>query len=242
MPYRELTYESRFFIKRLLHKRRFQEAIELLALEGSDVLLDYGCGDAHLLELCLPASSAEHLFGFEPSDVMYEEAASVVAGKNIKLFKRIEEMTWQFTKISCLETCEHLTDEELKTLFRNIKTLLRPGGQLLVSVPVEIGPPAMFKNLFRFLKNRKHDNLTLNNYLKAILGLPIARNTQQQLGNVRYIYSHIGFDHRTFERQLREHFTIVRRHCSPFNWAGPMFNNTIYYVCRRNEASPHKLL
>jgi SAM-dependent methyltransferase len=230
--YKDTTYNSRFFLKRWLHNRRFDEALALLDLHKSDFFLDYGCGDAHLLDLCLKLLPPPNLYGFEPANIMYDEALNTIGEKGITLVTNISELQKSFTKISCLETCEHLVHDDLISLLINIRTLLAHNGRVVFSVPIEIGIPALFKNLFRFIKNRDYDNLSFIKYSRTIFCLPVPRNTDQTLGNIPYIYSHIGFNHNTFESTVKTYFTIESKHCSPIHFLGPAFNNTIYYCCR----------
>ena len=119
LTYQEITYNSKLPIKRWLHQRRFNEAVKLLNLKTSDLLLDYGCGDGHLLKLCLKSIPSQNLYGFEPANNMYEEAVQNV-GKRIKIVQDCKELNKKFTKISCLETCEHLVDDDQKKLLINI--------------------------------------------------------------------------------------------------------------------------
>jgi len=228
--YQESTYRSRSLIKRWLHQRRFDETLKTLNLKTSDLLLDYGCGDGYLLKLCSKSISSQNLYGFEPANNMYEEAIQNV-GKKIKIVQDLKELNKKFTKISCLETCEHLIDDDLKILLINIENLLESNGQVIISVPIEIGIPAMLKNLFRFFKNKNYDNLTFKNYINTIFGLTVPRNTNQKLSNVDYIYSHIGFDHRKFELLLNDYFRIQRKYYSPTNFFRSELNNTTYYIC-----------
>ncbi len=114
-----------------------------------------------------------------------------------------------------METCEHLIDDDLKKLLINIENLLMPNGQVIISVPIEIGIPAMLKNLYRFFKNKNHGNLTFKNYIKTIFGFTVPRDTNQKLSNVNYIYSHIGFDHRKLELLLNNYFRIQHKFYSP---------------------------
>src|SRR3954454_13172518 len=51
MSYAALTTASRNPIKRFSHLRRFEIAMRLLALDGSDSIFDYGTGDGYVLAL-----------------------------------------------------------------------------------------------------------------------------------------------------------------------------------------------
>lgn len=233
--YKKDTYESPFRIKRYLHQKRFIDALRVLNLKKHDLFLDYGCGDGYLLLMASKFIPPERLFGFEPAENMFQQAIERLTGTGITVVSNLDDLTYKtFTKISCLETCEHLSDEKLDELLKNISSLLDDYGELKVSVPIEIGFPALLKNTFRFAHNRHYDNLSLGNYVKTFLGLPVARNHSQKLENVEYIFSHIGFDYRKFPSQISNYLKTESRLCSPFPFLGPMLNNTIYYTCTKN--------
>lgn len=233
MPaYQEYTYRSQSPIKRWLHQKRFDQALKILDLKKTDLLLDYGCGDGYLLKLCSKIIPSQNLFGFDPADIMHKEAVKNV-GKKIKVVKNINELNKKFTKIACLETCEHLADGDLKILLSSIKKLLVSNGQIIISVPIETGIPATLKNLFRFAKNKNYDNLSFNSKIKALFSRSIVRKTTEKISNINYIYTHIGFNHRNFELLLKDYFKILRKSYSPINFLGPGLNNTIYYVCKK---------
>lgn len=233
MPaYQEYTYRSQSPIKRWLHQKRFDETLKLLNLKKTDLLLDYGCGDGHLLKLCSKIIPAQNLFGFDPADIMHKEAVKNVS-KKIKVVKDLKKLNKKFTKITCLETCEHLTNDDLKILFSNIKKLLASNGQVIISVPIETGIPATLKNIFRFAKNKNYDNLSFNNKIKALLSLGVPRNTNEKISNISYIYTHVGFNHKKFELLLTDYFKILHKSYSPINFLGAGLNNAIFYICEK---------
>jgi len=230
--YQKSTYNSPSRIKRYLHRKRFSDALNILKLKKSDIFLDYGCGDGYLLLLASAIIPPKHLFGFDPAQTMLQQTVKTLAGRGITIVSRLEDLPRKkFSKISCLETCEHLPKKRLTELLERSSDLLEDSGELVVSVPVEIGLPALLKNSFRFMHDQHYDNLTLKNYLKTFLGLPAARNTDQKLDTTEYIFSHIGFNFRKFQPLLSNYFDIAARICSPFPFTGPFFNNTIYYRC-----------
>jgi len=174
------TYESPSAIKRWLHKQRFCDAIKILNPQKSDVILDYGCGDGYLLRVVHESGIAqEQLFGYEPAQEMFNQA-KVQLNSGIALFSSLNQIKDQkFTKVICMDTCEHLHEPELNILLNSIRNLLDDNGKVIFSVPIEIGIPAIFKNTFRFIKDRHYDNLTVNNYVKTALTLKVSRKDAQ---------------------------------------------------------------
>ncbi|MFH1366853.1 MAG: methyltransferase domain-containing protein [Patescibacteria group bacterium] len=229
------TYKDSLFIKRWLHCRRFAHALKLLDLKAGEKILDYGCGDGYFLKLIKNHFPAVEAAGFEPYAPKCREAQKELSGLDIDVFQSIESIRGQkFDKITCLETAEHLADKELEILGLNVRSLLVRGGLFIITVPIEIGVPALIKNTYRLLKNRHYDNLNITNYFKAIAGFGIKRRIITLEPGLEYIFSHTGFDHRVFEKQLAKYFFIERKEGQPWAFFGAIFNNNLYYFCRLN--------
>lgn len=232
--YLSYTYQSPVAIKRWLHQKRFLDALRLLQINPGDTILDYGAGDGHFLEIAAQEHNPSLLYGYEPAEELLLQAKRTLNGSGVILEKDLATFDpMKFDKVVCMEVCEHLPDTELLQLFATVPRYMAPGGTFMVSVPIESGLPALAKNAFRYLKyqNRGHDHLTLGIYLRTGMGLPVPRRTDESLSGLRYMYSHIGFDFKRFERNLRDRFVIKRRYCSPANFLGSGLNNTIYYLC-----------
>jgi hypothetical protein len=82
------------------------------------------------------------------------------------------------------------------------------------------------------LKNNPYDRLTIKRYVSTVLGRSLERNKTAMLSSVPYIYSHVGFNHRTFEVRLGSCFYIIEKRYSPVDWLGSAVNNTVYYKCK----------
>lgn len=230
--YRGCTYESGFYPLRWLHQKRFELALDLLGLKEGDSLLDYGCGDAQLLKLAARRLPAASLAGYEPAGSMREEALENLGNSGIPVHDCVSGIQRRFSKIVCLETCEHLSRRLLEQLFTTIAGLLDQGGLVLISVPVETGPSSLVKNAYRYLLGRKFHNLTILKIIKAALGMRMEREAEAELSGLDFIYPHIGFDHAEFGKLLEKHFAIEGKRYSPANFLGPVLNNTVYFVCR----------
>ena len=230
--YQEYTFRSSVAPKRWVHKKRFKQAIKLLELKPDDTLLDYGCGGGYLLELAGKIVPSDRLYGFDPSESMRKLATENLVGKT-KIFANIDKLRgMKFTKIACLETLEHLPDELLHEALNTIDSLLTENGKVLISVPVEIGLSAVVKNTFRAVfGNLRH--LTLKTFTRTALGLPCEREIPQDFDGLPFIYSHICFDYRRFEKLLSKVFKIKKKVFSPVPALGPILNNIVFFVCEK---------
>lgn len=97
-------------------------------------------------------------------------------------------------------------------------------------MPVEVGVPAIIKNLYRAVRRKGYERLTFLNYFKAIFGFPFERKVNVIDQGLRYIHTHMGFSHRRFERVLKEHWTIEQRIGTPVKSFGAALNTALYYV------------
>ncbi|MFP4460093.1 MAG: class I SAM-dependent methyltransferase [Candidatus Zixiibacteriota bacterium] len=233
MSYAEITYRSRNPIRRRLHDKRFKDARDLLAPKENDKILDYGCGDGHLLELCKTKVKADNLIGYDPVPVMAKDAHNNLKGTSISVYSDLHEIRTKFDKVACLDTIEHLYEDDIHKLMNNLYQLSKKDALILISVPIEIGIPVIFKNLFRLLRKRADDTLNFRDYINTILKKPVPRIQNQIFDGNRYIYSHVGFDHRDFEKVLKKYFNVEQRICMPFPVFGTSLNNSIYYICKK---------
>jgi SAM-dependent methyltransferase len=232
--YTQGTYQSPVAIKRWLHQKRFNDALRLLRLQPTDKVLDYGAGDGHFLEIAARQHDPSLLVGYEPAEQLLVQAQAKLAGSGVTVLNDLAGVRgMKFNKVVCMEVCEHLPDPELEELLSNVPDYMAAGASFMLSVPIESGLPALAKNAFRYLKyrNQGHDRLTWAVYFRTVLGLPTPRRSDELLSGLRYMYSHIGFDFRCFERRLASRFRIQRKYRSPANFLGSGLNNTIYYIC-----------
>ncbi|MBN2171990.1 MAG: methyltransferase domain-containing protein [Candidatus Krumholzibacteriota bacterium] len=228
--YASYTHADPSRVKRALHRRRFADALRLLDLGPDDTLLDLGCGDGFLLSLASGRLPAGHLAGYEPAREMAEQARARLAPLGVPVVGDLADLgDRRFTRLACLETLEHLPPAPLAALLAAAAARLAPGGFLLASVPVEIGPPSLAKNLFRLARAPRRPDLDGRRLLRALLGLPNEREAGQALSGLPYHFSHVGFDHRRLERRLAADFRILARRGSPCSRLGPAFNTTLYY-------------
>src|SRR5262249_29996966 len=56
-----------------------------------------------------------------------------------------------FDVVTCMETLEHCVDRERVRVLDDLKRFVRPAGRVVISVPIEVGPALLGKQLFRAL-------------------------------------------------------------------------------------------
>lgn len=230
--YAQHTAASASAIKRFSHGRRFEFGRRLLDLQRNDRFLDFGSGDGYFLRIVADLHPAL-ITAFEPPGGMVAELAQTCAElapeANVQWTTDAASLeAGAYTKASIFEVLEHLPAQPAFTALAHIRRALAPSGRLVVSVPVEIGPVGLFKNLYRILKSEKHDGMNVANMTRAFFALPVDHAATD------YIFSHVGFDFRKVRELIRASgFLIEEEHCSPFDAGGWLINSQVFFVCTK---------
>jgi SAM-dependent methyltransferase len=230
LDYRESTVNSPSRFKRFSHGARIELALRLLDPRSGDRILDYGAGDGGLLRRLHALQPEARLCGFEPrcgpgTARLVEQIPSLVG--MVDSMEPVEG--FRPNKIACLEVLEHLRRADQAAALADFERVLVRGGHVVVSVPIEVGPPALFKNVIRLAVDQPHRGITARNVALSVLGLTgrIPRDEDDP-----YIASHVGFDYRNLRRLIRERGFAVETRYSPFRRLGPLFNSQVFFVLR----------
>lgn len=185
-------------LARFSHRSRVRKSYDIVMPRLSEgKLLDYGCGTGVLLnKIKLSQNKYEgEYYGYEP--FLKERCA-----ENLPIFSDYDEIIKlaPFATITVFEVFEHLQWKEISTALNQFKKILKEDGKIYISVPIEIGPALILKEM-----NRKR--LTGNfqyNFLEfigaAFFGIPGYREEPDS----DYM-SHKGFDFRHFIRFSKSH-------------------------------------
>lgn len=226
--YSKRTFNSPNPIRRYSHRRRLSYCLDILDLTGQEKVLDYGCGSGQFLENLHQSFPLLKLVGFEP--VMKIKLSSAIKiYKDIELLAKDATMYGKFDVICCFEVFEHFNEAFQKKMVENMMRLLNEDGKVVVSVPIEVGPPALLKNMMRTRKffNPKATEATIKNILRSTLFLPIEEYRKRE----GYL-SHMGFDYRNLEKLFSSYFSFTSKSFSPFRRIGPLVNSQIFFVLK----------
>jgi 2-polyprenyl-3-methyl-5-hydroxy-6-metoxy-1,4-benzoquinol methylase len=231
--YAERIFEGGSRLTRWSHRRRGQTASRLLGNRRFEHAVDVGGADGWFLRSLLDAGLVAHgtVLDIDPAlldqgraatgtddrlDFVLNEAASVAA------------LRGTFDLAVCMETLEHVPDPAAS--LDEVVSLLRPGGALLVTVPVEVGPALLGKQLGRWFANRRgtygYERYAWPELLRAGV-LWDARAVDR--GN---LHSHKGFDYRAVRRAVEDRVTIERTRWSPVQVVGPLLASTVSWLGR----------
>ncbi len=214
--YRGLSLGAVFHRLRL---RGIVSELRGIGLGASGTLADFGCSDGFILEQLqagLLQGASWSYCGFDHSQRLLDRArAKRLPGTTFDHFSLTEaSREWQdaFDLVLCLETLEHTAD--YRPALENLWRACKPGGHLLLSMPIEVGVPGLLKFFGRRLAYRDPYSHFFGDrsrwpYVRALLtggDISVFREPQQSGYS-----SHYGFDNRRFDAFLRSEFLDTGR-------------------------------
>ena len=198
---------------RFSHTVRLRKLVKICRLLGGTRVLEIGCHD--LLFYHLVSRDYNSYVGI---DIGWEHGLEF-AKKNMKEFgwdnvevakanaQCLPFKDQRFDLILCFETMEHLPDEA--AAISEIARVIRPGGTLLLSVPVEFGLVLLLKNLVRFVLRREKE-YTVSELVKASIFCNPCEISRS---------GHKGYHYRKTIEHLRDHeIGIQKIYTYPFGW------------------------
>lgn len=235
MNYEQQTRGDASRLKRWVQNRRLSDAVRLSKLAGTPAhIVDYGAGDGALSLALAAAFPAAAITCFEPISSMRAEAVRLTARhRAITVAADEADIPVGAGLIVCTEVFEHLPPDAFEHALSEIERIAAPGGLIIFGVPVETGPPALAKGLFRMARRYGAEDAQPRRVLAATFGRPPSRNPQTIAEGRSYLHAHLGFDQRAFERAIRTRFTIVKRRFSPFNLGSSVASELYLAVKRR---------
>jgi 2-polyprenyl-3-methyl-5-hydroxy-6-metoxy-1,4-benzoquinol methylase len=228
------------------HSRRFERGRSLIAPQAGGSLLDYGCGDGTFLSL------VHDLFpgavGADPVRTQIADCAHRLRDLPLS-FTTTDTLgpshTSAYDVVTCMEVLEHCLDDERRRVVGELARLVRPGGVVVVSVPIEVGLSLVGKQMgralagWRGLGDYRHREtygpVELARMVVASPGMPIDRpsyGAPTADGSMYRYYGHKGFDWRVLRDELGLHFTIERTAFSPMPWLRAWLNSQVWFICR----------
>jgi SAM-dependent methyltransferase len=234
--YAALTRDDPNLLKRAAQGRRLRDALRLARDLSPALILDSGGGDGALCRQAADVWPTARVICFEPAPQLAAEARAVLAASpQAEVVTSESDLPAGAAElVFCTEVFEHLPAVETTRALNEIGRVLAPAGRLVIGVPVEIGPPALAKGLFRALRRPGDFDARPRVIATAAFGrAPRGRPLAEISPGRSYHPHHPGFDHRAFARALAERFTIERRAGSPFPALPAWLNSELYLRARR---------
>ena len=153
MAYTERLLTHGNFLTRLAHGGRYRRTLELTGGIRGGVALDFGCGDAMILRRAYDAGIVRAALASTADPAMRESAAASFAGIDGFRFIAPEELPDVVPAGSCdlaicTETLEHVPNPAL--ILDAVVRYCRPGATCVITVPIEVGPSLVGKQLGRY--------------------------------------------------------------------------------------------
>jgi cyclopropane fatty-acyl-phospholipid synthase-like methyltransferase len=224
--YADYTYNSKNKLKRFSHRARLKRSIEMIQTEDDIHLLDFGCGDGLFLNQLQKLHGEKiRLLGFEPILESIED-------NNVRIVNEWNDVLKEnrFSHITCFEVLEHFAPQKQIELLKQMHSVLRKNGTLIISVPIESGLSSFVKNIIRRRNNKKHKSLySYKNIFYSLFGRSISFYRQ---GN-EYL-EHMGFYIKDLEKIFNPYFQILEKTYSPFKSLGKPFNSQVFFRLQKN--------
>ena len=122
------------YVSGFMERKVINHAIDLLDLQKKDVFLDLACGTGKVLYHA--AKKTKHLHGCDFSQNMIKVAkkrASAAQYTICNITKKLPYQNHQFDKINFSVTLGMIPEDKYKSLFREIRRVLKPKGKLVIT-------------------------------------------------------------------------------------------------------------
>ncbi len=245
MSYTEITFQDKNPLKRWLQRQRLLLAVELLGSPAvfPGLICDFGAGSGELCKLLRDRYCDSGIICYEPAQNLLEEARQNLARTPGVSFAETISPAWNdaVDVVFCLEVLEHLPPAETENAICAIFQILKPGGKLIVGVPVEVGIPALYKGFYRMAQRFVRSdadlkNVNLKNTMLSFLGFASRNRTVHEIvPGLNFYFEHTGFDYRVLKGSIEQFFYLVKVARCPFPFLGSWFMPEIYFVAEKAE-------
>ena len=230
------------------HRSRFRVGLRLI---GPSVpkLLDYGCGDGTFLAMA--ANRVQEAWGADiAADQVIDCQKRLASFTNLR-FCTISELaddihSGAYPVVTCMETLEHCTAPIVEVVLRDLARLVSPGGRVIISVPIEIGPTFLLKSVvrraaaWRGLSDYRHyEKYAFRNALRMVFARRDTVLDRPVYGEPDApSHSHYGFNWRAMRERVRAHLTVERNLFSPLGYFGGWVSSQAWFICRPRNREP----
>ncbi len=237
--YARLTRNDPNPLKRWLQRRRLDDALRAAEPAEPLCIVDYGGGDGALTAMAAERWPDAELICFEPAPQLAAEARALLAGvEQAEVLEATAEIADGCADlVFCTEVFEHLPEAQTQAALAEIARILMPGGRVVIGVPVEIGPPALLKGLFRMVRRPGAFDARPGPVLSAALGRPPGPRPQAEIApGLPYFPHHAGFDHRALYGAIAARFGLEAVSGSPFSRLPLSLASEVYFTAMKLEA------
>ena len=207
-------------------------------------MLDYGCGDGTFIALTHGAFA--DAVGCDIDDAQLDGCRSRLAALDRVRFIHLGDLAdgthaGAYDVVTCMEVLEHCVDAERTRVLDRLRRLVTPEGRVIISVPVEIGPALLGKQVFRAIAAWRglgdyqyRERYSPREFASAVIARRSVVRAEYEVktpsGRMRYC-GHKGFDWRILETEIAQRFRIRERRFTPLPPFGRLMNSQVWFVC-----------
>ena len=229
------------------HGSRFSLAARLVGASAGGRLLDYGCGDGTFLALV--HEQFARAIGTDADVGQLADCARRFQGLPNVTFLPPASLAdpshaGAYDVITCMEVLEHCLEAPRGQVLADLHRLIKPGGRVIISVPIETGASLVVKQVARRIAGwrgvpdyRYSERYTWLELARMTIGprhrriaRPVYGGTAR--GSAHEYHGHKGFDWCALEAEARTLFLIDERRYSPLAIFGPFLNSQAWLICR----------
>ena len=218
-PFRKLIHNGRFYWLRKVIKKYFP---------NYNTVIELGCHDARSL-IFLPYPPTEYIGldadwegGLQKASDFYKEIEEYKFFK-IEKVNEFPEFKKKFDLVICLETLEHLPDNDLEEYVLKLYSLMN--NYLFISIPNEIGFIFILKFFIKRVFNMQPDDYTFMEIVNQYLGRVNKVNRD----------NHKGFSWVKIVKILKRDFQIISMEGIPFSLLPLSLNIGIGIVLKKKD-------
>jgi len=223
---REISYDRQTVnsanpLARYAHRSRMTMAVSLVTrlCDERATVVDFGAGPGFFLHTLGQARPDLALIGHDPyvtpafAEVSYAASLGELARGSVDA-------------LTAFEVCEHLYPEELDALLADAARIIKPGGALVISVPIMYGLAIGPKVSNWMIRGRTlKSEYSPAEMLKSMVGIRVPRPA-----NLRV--THKGFDFRELRGIVGQRFAIDAVHHSPMPHVPWWMSSQYFMICR----------
>lgn len=235
---------SRSAIVAWSHSSRFRFAHKIVEPYSGRRLLDYGCGDGTFL------AEVRDLFpnaaGGDIDPRQNDDCRKRFAAHPAISFLSIGELEQPahcgaYDIVTCMEVLEHCLPSTTEKVIGDLRRLVAPGGTVVISVPIEIGPTLLGKQMIRTISGwrsiddykfrEKYSVAELVTMLLADERTAIDRPVYSGPDGAQPFHGHKGFNWRALRHRLQDTFKIRETRFSPLELLRGYLSSQAWLIC-----------
>jgi SAM-dependent methyltransferase len=244
MDYSDRLLNHGTFVTRLAHRSRLKTLFGLLNDRSYERALDLGCADGWLLDQLARAGRVRTGLGVDADGGALEVARRRFEGRAGFDFVTPDKIgqvgTNDVDLLICTETLEHVNDAAGE--IANLARWGKPNARLVISVPIEIGPSLVVKQLGRFVANRAGAYGYEPYAWRELISAALLWDVDSFESSHSHVFreggkGHKGFDFRRVRRELERFCRIDKALFTPFPPLGSALNSTAFFLCTVDPSS-----